>query len=190
MAVGHSWQTVCGDGIFKANGESDDGNRSADDYKRPADTISLTLRLSKAEEFAYNKRIEEESADMDARHLCTVVLARDYRRLVDWYRKALRMKPKLVVTDGFDWTELARPGLRIGFAPAKQMGVKLPRKRSNAVILHLISKDVRALLRDVKKCGARIAFGPSLNKEDGYWYGAFEDLEGNPIWVIDLEPKP
>lgn len=97
------------------------------------------------------------------------------------------MKPKLVVTEGFDWTELARPGLRIGITPARQMKAKLPRQSANAVILHLVSKDVRGLMRHVKKCGAKIQFGPTHNTEDGYWYGAFEDLEGNPIWVIDLE---
>jgi predicted enzyme related to lactoylglutathione lyase len=123
----------------------------------------------------------------DARHLCTVVLARNYPKLVAWYRKALAMKVKRVVTEGFDWTELAREGLRIGITPAKQMGVKLPAKRSNAVVLHLVSRDVRGLMKQVKRAGARILFGPSHDEKDGYWYGAFADLEGNPIWVIDLE---
>lgn len=127
---------------------------------------------------------------MDARHLCTVVLARDYRRLVAWYRKALDMKPKLVVTEGFDWTELARPGLRIGITPARQMKAKLATPRRNAVILHLVSKDVRGLLRRIKRHGGRVLFGPSRNTDPEYWYGAFADIEGNPVWVIDLEAAP
>lgn len=124
---------------------------------------------------------------MDARHLCTVVLATNYKKLVAWYKKAFSMKTKLVVTEGFDWTELTRNGLRIGLAPAAQMGAKLPRKRANAVILHLVSKDVRGLMRKVKACGARIRFGPNYNEEEKYWYGAFDDIEGNQIWVLDLE---
>ncbi len=124
---------------------------------------------------------------MDARHLCTVVLAKDYKKLVAWYRKALAMKPKTVVTEGFDWTELARPGLRIGITPAKQMGSKLVTPRRNAVILHLVSRDVRGLMKHVKKAGARTLFGPNYDEKGKYWYGAFTDIEGNPVWVIDLE---
>ncbi len=100
------------------------------------------------------------------------------------------MKPNLVVTEGFDWTELARPGLRIGFTPAKQMGAKLPKKRRNAVILHLVTLDVRGILRRVKKCGGKVPFGPTYDEGGKYWYGGFQDLEGNTVWVIDLEAKP
>ena len=124
---------------------------------------------------------------VDARHLCTVVLAKNYAKLVAWYRKALDMKVKRVVTEGFDWTELKRPGLVIGFTPAKQMGTKLPAKRANAVILHLVSKDVRGLLARVKRHGAKVPFGPSYDEKGKYWYGGFLDIEGNPVWVIDLE---
>ncbi len=127
---------------------------------------------------------------MDARHLCTVVLADNYKKLVAWYQKTLQMKKKLVVTEGFDWTELARPGLRIGITPAKQMGKKLPKKRANAVLLHLVTRDVRGLLKRVKKCGGQIPFGPTYDEKGKYWYGAFHDIEGNDVWVIDLEAKP
>lgn len=124
---------------------------------------------------------------MDARHLCTVVLARNYRKLVDWYRTTLRMKVRRVVTGGYDWTELERPGLRIGIASAKQMGAALPRKRANAVVLHLVSKDVPGLLRRAKACGGKVPFGPTRNAKEGYCYGAFRDIEGNDVWVIDVE---
>ncbi|KAF0239812.1 MAG: hypothetical protein FD180_5166 [Planctomycetota bacterium] len=92
---------------------------------------------------------------MDARFLCTVILARDYRKLVAWYRKTLQMKVRRVVTERYDWTELERPGLRIGITKAKQMGVKLPRKRANAVVLHLVTKDVKGLLRRAKEVTPR-----------------------------------
>lgn len=124
---------------------------------------------------------------MDARYLCTVVLAQNYPKLVDWYRKALQMKVRRVVTEGYDWTELERRGLRIGLAPAKQMGVTLPRKRANAVILHLVTRNVKRLLASVKKRGGRIAFGPSYNEAGRFWYGAFRDPEGNDVWLIDCE---
>jgi len=124
---------------------------------------------------------------MDARFLCTVVLARDYRKLIAWYRKTLQMKIRRVVTEGYDWTELERPGLRIGITKAKQIGVKLPRKRSNAVVLHLVTKDVKGLLRRAKACGGKVAFGPTWDPKGKYWCGAFHDIEGNDVWVIDLE---
>jgi predicted enzyme related to lactoylglutathione lyase len=90
------------------------------------------------------------------------------------------------VTKDFDWTELERPGLRIGFTPAKQMGAKLSNPRRNAVILHLVTRDVRGLLRKVGRAGARV-FGPKQSPDGAYWYGGFKDPEGNPVWVIDLE---
>lgn len=124
---------------------------------------------------------------MDARYLCTVVLARNYPKLVDWYRKALQMKVRRVISKGYHWTELERPGLRIGLAPGKQVSVSLPRKRANAVILHLVTRDVKGLLRRVKKHGARIAFGPAYSEDGKYWYGAFHDPEDNDVWVIDLD---
>ena len=124
---------------------------------------------------------------MDARSLCTVILARDYRKLVAWYRKALLMKVRHVVSKGYDWSGLERPGLHIGITPAKQMGVKLPRKRSNAVILHLVTKDVKGLLKRVKRHRGKVAFGPAYNEKEKYWYGAFHDIEDNDVWVIDKD---
>ncbi len=122
----------------------------------------------------------------DARHLCTVVLTKNYKRMVAWYKKALDLKAKTVVAEGFDWTELARPGLRIGFTPAVQMGARLASPRRNAVILHLVSRDVKGLLARVKRAGAK-AWGPKRSEDGAYWYGGFVDIEGNPVWVIDLE---
>jgi predicted enzyme related to lactoylglutathione lyase len=124
---------------------------------------------------------------MDARYLCTVILAKNYPRLVRWYKKALKMKIRRVVTEGYDWTELERKGLRIGITTAKQMGVKLPKKRANAVILHLVTKDVRGLLKQVKKAGGKVVFGPTYSESGKYWYGAFHDIEDNDVWVIDLD---
>ncbi len=124
---------------------------------------------------------------MDARFLCTVVLAQDYGALVSWYRRTLQMRVRRVVTEGYDWTELERPGLRIGIAPAKQMGVRLPKQRRNAVVLHLVSKDVKGLLKRAKQQGGAVAFGPSRDAKGTFTYGAFLDPEGNQVWVIDLE---
>lgn len=125
---------------------------------------------------------------MDTRLLCTVVLAKDYARTVAWYRKTFALKTRMVVTEGFDWTELERPGLRIGFAPARQMRVKLPARRANAVVMHLTTRDVRGLMRRVAHAGGKVLFGPSQDAFKGkkYWYGAFADVEGNAIWVADL----
>ena len=124
---------------------------------------------------------------MDVRFLCTVVLARDYGALVSWYRRTLEMRVRRVVTEGYDWTELERPGLRIGIAPAQQMGVRLPKPRRNAVVLHLVTKDVKGLLRRAKRQGGTVAFGPSRDAKETFTYGAFLDPEGNQVWVIDLE---
>jgi len=123
---------------------------------------------------------------MEARLLCVVVLAKNYDRLIRWYRKTFRMKTRMVVTEGFDWTELERPGLRIGFAPAKQQGVKLGRRRSNAVVIHLTTPNVRGLFKRVKRAGGGVRFGPSYDPKGKYWCGSFTDIEGNEIWVIDL----
>jgi len=125
---------------------------------------------------------------METKLLCTVVLAKDYRRTVAWYRKTFAMKTRLVVDEGFNWTELQRPGLRIGFAPAKQMGVKLPARRANAVLMHLTTPDTRGLMRRVARAGGKVLFGPKPDTHKGktYWYGGFADPEGNSVWVADL----
>jgi predicted enzyme related to lactoylglutathione lyase len=123
-----------------------------------------------------------------ARLLNVVVLTRDYQKMVAWYRRVLQMKLDLVVDEGFDYTELKRPGLLIGFTPARQMKAALPRRRANAVVPQLSVGDVRGFLRRVGREGGKIVFGPSQDeyRKRKYWYGAFADPEGNQIWVVDL----
>lgn len=103
-------------------------------------------------------------------------------------RKSFRLKTRVVVTDRFAWTELERPGLRIGFAPARTMHMRLPRRRANTVVTHLTTRDVRGLMRRVARAGGKILFGPSRDAFKGrmYWCGAIADIEGNAIWIADL----
>ncbi len=123
-------------------------------------------------------------------HLLNVmILARDYKRTVAWYKKVLGLKTKLVVAEGFDYTTLARPGLTLGVTPAKQMRVKPPKSRANnPVLMQLHVSDVRGFMKRVERSGGRILFGPGQDTHKGksYGYGAVADIEGNPIWVVDL----
>ena len=75
--------------------------------------------------------------------------------------------------------------MKLGIAPASEVGVTPRDRGSNTVILQISVPDVCALFEHLRDLGATITQGPSLDKAAGFWFGAFTDPEGNPIWVVD-----
>ena len=57
--------------------------------------------------------------------------------------------------------------------------------RNNTVVLQFEVDDVRELFAHLEQTGASINNEPTFNKQDGFWFGAFADPEGNPYWVVD-----
>ena len=70
-------------------------------------------------------------------------------------------------------------------ADAQEMGVVPGDRRNNTVVLQFEVDDVRELFAHLKQTGASITNEPTFNKQDGFWFGAFADPEGNPYWVVD-----
>lgn len=124
---------------------------------------------------------------MEVTPVHSVILAQDYKKLVEWYKKTLGLKVKLEVSDEFHYTDLASQDgqLVVGICPASEMGHEPTEPRNNSLCLHISTSDIEALFKQVKKAKGKDLFGPSVDKKEGYKYGAFSDPEGNSIWVIE-----
>ena len=115
-----------------------------------------------------------------------VVLVDDFDATVSWYVDVLGFRVTARFTEEYRYANLeTESGIRIGIAPAAEMGVEPTDRANNNVILQMGTPDVKALLCRVQENGGVILFGPSFDQGGGFWYGAFADLEGNPIWVVD-----
>ena len=53
------------------------------------------------------------------------------------------------------------------------------------IVLQFEVDDLPAFIESFKERGGTVIFGPSFDKDDGFWYGAIADLEGNQIWLVD-----
>ena len=116
----------------------------------------------------------------------TVILAADFQALVAWYRDMLGFKVIKLFEDEFHYCNLETPsGLKIGIASAEEMGVKPTNRSTNTVVLQVEVDDVKEFFAHVAQAGGAITFGPSFDKADEFWFGAFTDPEGNPVWVVD-----
>ena len=123
---------------------------------------------------------------IDVRARETVILAAGFSELVAWYRDVLGFSVVNLFEDGFHYCNLETPsGIKIGIADAQEMGVVPGDRRNNTVVLQFEVDDVRELFAHLKQTGASINNEPTFNKQDGFWFGAIADPEGNPYWVVD-----
>ena len=123
---------------------------------------------------------------IDIRPRETVILAAGFSELVAWYRDVLGFSVVNLFEDGFHYCNLETPsGIKIAIADAQEMGVVPGDRRNNTVVLQFEVDDVRELFGHLKQTGASITNDPAFNKQDGFWFGAFADPEGNPYWVVD-----
>ena len=116
----------------------------------------------------------------------TVLVAKNYQSLIDWYVNNLNFK---IVYNNLDikYCSLATDsGIKIGIADMESLGNESYSKRiMNTVILQIATNDLKKLFKKIKNNGGSILFGPSYDEGDEYWYGSVTDIEGNEIWVID-----
>lgn len=116
----------------------------------------------------------------------SVIFAEDYKAMVYWYQDVLGFKVVRQFDQGYRYTNLeTESGIRIGIVPAEEMGVKPGDRRQNTVVLQVEVAGVAKFFTHLKEKGGAVTFGPSFDKDDGFWYGGFQDLEGNPFWVVD-----
>jgi len=116
----------------------------------------------------------------------TVILADDFDAMVAWYVEVLGFKVVKRFDDGYRYANLeTESGIRVGLAPAAEVGV-VPRDRANSsVLLQIQVADAQRFFERLEEGGSTTMFGPSFDKTGQFWYGGFVDLEGNPIWVVD-----
>ena len=116
----------------------------------------------------------------------TVVHAVDFSAMVAWYRDVLGFRVVQLFDDGFHFCNLETPsGIRIGIASAQEMELEPADRSKNTVVLQFEVDDLKAFFERVSKGGGSVTGGPSFNQQDGFWFGSFCDLEGNPFWVVD-----
>ena len=114
-----------------------------------------------------------------------VILAEDYSALSSWYKETFKLDVTLEVSDNYHYSHMMnQQGLQIGVADAKEMGVEPQKRDRNTAIMQIEVEDVKAFFAYIEEQKGSIQFGPSLS-EEGFWYGAILDIEGNPIWVVD-----
>ena len=116
----------------------------------------------------------------------TVIIAKNYQSLIDWYINNLNFKLVYNNLDIKYCSLKTDSGIEIGIADMDSSCNKNYAKRiQNTVILQIATNDLEILFNKIKNNGGSILFGPSYDEEDKYWYGSIADNEGNEIWVID-----
>ena len=116
----------------------------------------------------------------------TVIVAKNYQSLIDWYINNLNFKLVYNNLDIKYCSLKTDSGIEIGIADMDSLNNKNYSKRiQNTVILQIATNDLKILFNKIKNNGGSILFGPSYDIGDKYWYGSIADSEGNEIWVID-----
>jgi predicted enzyme related to lactoylglutathione lyase len=115
-----------------------------------------------------------------------VILADDFDAVVSWYINALGFRVIKTFTEGYRYCNLeTESGIRIGIAPATDVGVVPGDRANNTVLLQIEVPDVKHFFERLTKSGGVVTFGPSFDKSGKFWFGGVADIEGNPIWVVD-----
>jgi uncharacterized glyoxalase superfamily protein PhnB len=115
-----------------------------------------------------------------------VIFAINFKTLINWYVDVLAFRLINIVEDHYHYCYLENShGIAIGIADSKEMGVFPTERKNNTVVLQFEVTDVSLFFEYLKEKGGTITFGPSYDKKDEFWYGGFNDLEGNPFWVVD-----
>ena len=115
-----------------------------------------------------------------------VILADDYDAMVSWYVDVLGFRVVKAFSEAYHYSNLETDsGIKIGIAPASEVGVNPGNRESNTVLLQVAVPDVKQFVEKLQAHGVTVAFGPLFDKAGDFWFGAIEDVEGNPIWVVD-----
>jgi len=115
-----------------------------------------------------------------------VVLADNYEAMVAWYVEVLGFRIVKAFSEAYRYGNLETDsGLKIGIAPASEVGVKPGNRAANTVLLQVAVPDVKQFFELLKAQDVAVAFGPEFDEAGDFWFGAIEDIEGNPIWVVD-----
>ena len=116
----------------------------------------------------------------------TVIVAKNYQLLIDWYINNLNFKIVYYNLNIKYCSLKTDSDIEIEIADMDRLENENYSKRiQNTVILQIATNDLEILFKKIKNNGGSILFGPSYDEGDKYWYGSVADSEGNEIWVID-----
>jgi len=116
----------------------------------------------------------------------SVIFADDFHALIAWYQNVLGFKQTYLVEDEYHYCTLENEnGICLGIASATEMDIIPDNRKNNTVVLQFQVTDVPDFFDHLKERGGTVTFGPSFDKKGGFWFGGFQDLEGNPFWVVD-----
>lgn len=116
----------------------------------------------------------------------TVILADNFDALLAWYRDVLGFRVVQQFDTNIHFANLeTASGIKIGIGVAAELDVVPTDRSKNTVLLQFEVEDVEGFMASIVEAGGTIDHGPTFNEKDGFWFGAFRDLEGNPIWVVD-----
>ena len=123
---------------------------------------------------------------MKLKQIESVIFAQDWPKLIDWYVEVLGFEIEMRVETDYHYCVLKHPGgARLGIAHAAEMEVDVKDRSNNSVLLQFQVPDVKVFLSRVSELGGSTIFGPSYEENEKFWFGGFNDLEGNPFWVVD-----
>jgi predicted enzyme related to lactoylglutathione lyase len=115
-----------------------------------------------------------------------VILADDFAKLYAWYRDVLGFKVTKLFDDDYHYCNMETDsGIKIGIASAKEMDMVPGKRANNTVVLQIEVDDLKELYTHMKEHGVTELNGPFFDKKNGFWFGGFSDVEGNPCWVVD-----
>jgi len=125
---------------------------------------------------------------MEIRPREAVILAADFPSLVAWYRDVLGFKIVDQFEDGYHYACMeTASGIKIGIGVAEEVGVIPAERSTNTVVLQVEVDDIPQFFAHLEAAGGAVTFGPSLDDKGKFWFGGFEDPEGNPWWVVDKD---
>ena len=123
---------------------------------------------------------------MDVQLINTVILAKNYKELVKWYEKVLELDIKYQDDKEYHYTDLAKNGkLVVGIGTAEKSREDDSISRNQSVFMQISVSDIYTLFDKVKSNNGKIINGPTRDKNHGFLFGGFEDIEGNQVWVIE-----
>ncbi len=123
---------------------------------------------------------------MKLKQIESVIFAENFASLIDCYVAVLGFKVVRRVETDYHYCNLKHEGgAELGIADAKEMSVSPQDRPNNSVVLQFQVPDVKVFLAHISEKGGRAVFGPSYDDKDNFWFGGFNDQEGNPFWVVD-----
>lgn len=128
---------------------------------------------------------------MKVKFVNTMVYARDFEKVLEWYQKALSLDIIFENREDYHYAELGQnKQVFVGIASATEMKHTPSPEKNNSTFLQIEVEDINTFFKRIKETGGTISFGVNIDVKSGLKYGEIKDVEQNQIWVIEwIKPK-